>query len=138
MRGGSRPSPPCSSSAPRGRAPARPGSRAPRRARPSLQSPQPGNLEAHRHHAFLEIRGTGSYAFLNECHQVGGDRGLRLTPYTHAVPVLLYHDLLARLFLLRVGLVAARVAAPALGPPARAARWPCRDHAETARSDHRG
>src|SRR6266545_4842718 len=54
------------------------------------------------------------FPFLNECHQLGGDRRLRLAPHCHAVPFFLNHDLLARLFLVRVGIVAARVAPPAL------------------------
>src|SRR2546423_5034796 len=112
----SRTSPPCSSSAPRDRAPARPEWRARRRARPSLQSPQPGSREAYRPHAFLEIRGTGSYAFLNECHEIRRDRRLSLAPHRHAAPILFDHDLLARLVLVRVGIVAPRMSTPTLGP----------------------
>src|SRR6266498_1318131 len=54
------------------------------------------------------------FPFLNECHQIGGDRRLRLAPHCHVVPFFLNHDLLARLSLVGVGIVAARVAPPAL------------------------
>src|SRR2546428_6197968 len=56
------------------------------------------------------------FPFLNECHEVRGDRWLRLAPHRHAVPFFLNHDLLARLALIGVGIVAARVGAAALGP----------------------
>src|SRR3989442_15478492 len=56
------------------------------------------------------------FPFLNECHKVRRNGRLRLAPYRHAAPFLLDHDLLACLLLVGVGIVAARVAAPALGP----------------------
>src|SRR3989442_10386516 len=56
------------------------------------------------------------FPFLNECHEVRGDRWLRLAPHPHAVTFFLNHDLLARLALIGVGIVAARVCATPLGP----------------------
>src|SRR2546425_1496373 len=56
------------------------------------------------------------FPFLNECHKVRRNGRLRLAPYRHAAPFLLDHDLLACLLLVGVGIVAARVAAAALGP----------------------
>src|SRR2546425_7208878 len=56
------------------------------------------------------------FPFLNECHQIRRERRLRLAPHRHAVPFFLNDDLLARLALIGIGIVAARVRAAALGP----------------------
>src|SRR6266705_2648225 len=77
------------------------------------------------------------FPFLNECHEFRGDRGLLLAPHCHAVPFFLNHDLLARLSLVGVGIVAARVAAPALGALERGARGRLGDHQERAQVDRR-
>src|SRR2546426_11931278 len=55
------------------------------------------------------------FPFLNECHELGRDRRLRLTPHGHAVPFFFDHDQLARLLFVGIGIVAPRVTTPALG-----------------------
>src|SRR2546426_12743330 len=55
------------------------------------------------------------FPFLNECHELGRDRRLRLTPHGHAGPFFLDHDQLARLLFVGIGVVAPRGAPPAVG-----------------------
>src|SRR6266568_1622982 len=83
-----------------GSAPAPPGSCAPRRARPCPRQRRPGTPSARHAPA---CRGTAEttavqprlFPFLNEVHEIGGKRRLRLTPDRHAGAFLLYDDLLA-------------------------------------------
>src|SRR2546426_260082 len=56
------------------------------------------------------------FPFLNECYEIRGERRLRLAPHRHAVSFFPNDNLLARLALIGIGIVAARVRAAALGP----------------------
>src|SRR5260370_20973182 len=116
----SRTSPPCSSSARRAPASARPEWRARRRARPSLRRRRLRTLSARRAPgcrgiAARDAARTRSRPFLNEFREVGRDRWLRLTPHGHARAFLLYHKLLARLAFIRLGAVAPVMRAAAFG-----------------------
>src|SRR5213596_2333884 len=60
--------------------------------------------------------------FLDELHQVRRQRRLRLASYQHTVPFRLYDDLLARLALVGVRIIAAGMGTAALVPLQRGAR----------------
>src|SRR5437016_5387544 len=116
----SRTSLPCSSSARRGPGPVRPEWRARRRARPSLRRPRLRTLSARRAPACRGIGArdvvrTRSGPFLDEFREISRDRWLRLTSYGHARAFLLYHNLLARLAFIRIGIIAPGMGAAALG-----------------------
>src|SRR2546425_6459113 len=116
----SRTSPPCSSSARRGPAPVRLEWRARRRARPSLRRWRLRTLSARRAPG---CRGTGardvartrSGPFLDESREISRDRWLRFTLHGHARAFLPYHNLLACLALIGIGIIAPRMGATALG-----------------------